>query len=310
MPELVGRSPAIDAVRTFVAQAARTEANVLITGETGTGKEHVARLIHGHSSRRTKPLAIINCAAIPDGLLESELFGYERGAFTGAGSRYEGRLRSAHAGTTFLDEIGDMSLAGQAKLLRVIETKEIQRLGRAGVITADIRIIAATNGDLERMIVEGKFRADLYYRLAVARVRLPALRERPEDIAVLAQHYVDHYSRQFGRHGVTFTPAVLRVLWRYTWPGNVRELRNIVEAVFVAGPPQAIDSADLPSWFPQHLPHGDRSCAEREALLLALSATKSNKSKAAQHLNVSRMTLYRRLAKYQLTSQSKNEASR
>ena len=195
---LIGSSLAIWKVKTYLRKVAMTDSHVLITGETGTGKELAAQYIHGHSSRRAKPLVTINCAALPDGLLESELFGYERGAFTGAISSYAGKLKLADGGTVLFDEIGDMSPYAQAKILRVIETKEIYPLGGRRSVPLDIRIMAATNRDLDQRMASNEFRQDLYYRLNVARVRLPPLRERKDDIQLLIDHYVEKFSCPFG----------------------------------------------------------------------------------------------------------------
>jgi transcriptional regulator with PAS, ATPase and Fis domain len=244
----------------------------------------------------------INCAAIPDALLESELFGYERGAFTGALSMREGLLKQADKGTVFFDEVGDMSVYAQAKVLRAIETKVVCPLGGKRTAAVDIRIIAATNQDLKRLVEEGKFRQDLYFRLNVTRLCLPPLRRRKEDIPLLLTHYLQELNRRFGNEVQGFTEQALTCLIRYEWPGNVRELKNLVEAVMVNHPSQWIDVED----FAELLDHGPQEevpqQTERDHLLAVLFATNWNKSKAAQQLHWSRMTLYRKIEKYHLAS--------
>jgi DNA-binding NtrC family response regulator len=298
---IVGNSAAIREVRTRMKKMAATSSNILITGETGTGKELVAELVHKHSPRRQNPLVTLNCAAIPDSLLESELFGYERGAFTGAASRQEGKVKAADGGSVFLDEIGEMSPYGQAKLLRMIEGKEIQRLGRNGGIAVDIRIIAATNQDLEVMVSEGRFRKDLFFRLNVARIHVPPLRERKEDLPVLIAHYIQHFNAMFGRNVERLSEDAMEVLLTYEWPGNVRELKNLLEAIFVELPADGERYPELPLLFRRRceelrVASGD----ERDRLLWALTVTNWNKSKAASKLSWSRMTLYRKMARYKI----------
>jgi DNA-binding NtrC family response regulator len=296
-PALVGVSEALRRVREYVARVAATESSVLITGETGTGKEVVATLIHEHSGRRTRPFVTINCAALPDTLLESELFGYERGAFTGASAARVGRLQAAHGGTLFLDEIGDMSLYAQAKLLRVIEQREIQPLGTSRVRSIDVRIVAATNHELEQRVADNAFRRDLYYRLNVASIQLPPLRSHAEDVPHLLAHYVAENNHRFRRAVEGFTGEALEHLVRYDWPGNVREIKNLVEAVFVQGAPAWIGSADLPERYRERMTSSG-PVDERARVVAALFATRWNKSAAAERLRWSRMTLYRKMAKY------------
>jgi DNA-binding NtrC family response regulator len=298
---IVGNSAAIQELRTRVKKMAATSSNILITGETGTGKELVAELVHKHSTRRQKPFLTLNCAAIPDGLLESELFGYERGAFTGASNRQEGKVKAADGGSVFLDEIGDMSPYGQAKLLRMIEGKEIQRLGRNCGIAVDVRIIAATNQDLEVMVSEGKFRKDLFFRLNVARIHVPPLRERKEDLPTLIDHYIEHFNRIFGRNVESLSDEALEVLLSYEWPGNVRELKNLLEAIFVELPVDGERHPELPLLFRRRCEETRAvSVDERDRLLWALTVTNWNKSKAASKLSWSRMTLYRKMARYNI----------
>jgi len=300
--EIVGQSAAMREVRMRMKKMAASGINVLITGETGTGKELVAELVHKQSPRRKNPFVTLNCAAIPDGLLESELFGYERGAFTGATSRQQGKLKAAEGGSVFLDEIGEMSPYGQAKLLRMIEGKEIQRLGRDGAVTVDIRIIAATNQELECMVNDGKFRKDLFFRLNVARIHVPPLRERKEDLPLLINHFVQHFNHQFGRAVERLSDEAMDALLAYDWPGNIRELKNLLEAIFVELPSEGERCPQLPSLFRRRCEElrattGD----ERDRLLWALSMSNWNKSKAASKLSWSRMTLYRKMARYKIS---------
>jgi DNA-binding NtrC family response regulator len=298
-PSIVGDSHPVRHLREYIPRVATTDASVLITGETGVGKELVAELIHLNSHRRHRPCVAINCAAIPESLLESELFGVERGAFTGAEAMREGSLKSAEGGTVLFDEIGDMGLSGQAKILRAIETREVTRLGGRSRVPINVRIIAATNQDLEQLTAAGQFRKDLYYRLNVVRIHLPPLRERKSDLEPLLDHYIRHFNARFNREVEGFTPDAMEHLRRHDWPGNIRELRNLVEAVFVNLNGRRITYVDLPETFRQGLER-TRSLPtdERERLLSALFATRWNKSKAAQDLHWSRMTLYRKLAKY------------
>jgi DNA-binding NtrC family response regulator len=299
--ELVGESAAMRGVKEYLAKAAASDCNILVTGETGTGKERVAEAIHRRSGRRGRPMVCINCAALPDSLLESELFGHEKGAFTGAHASYEGKLSAADGGTIFLDEIGDMSLQAQAKILRAIEAKEVIRVGGGRANRLDIRIIAATNQDLEGSVAANRFRKDLYYRLNVARIHLPPLRERKEDIPLLLAHYLRELNQRFGGRVQGFTREVAEVLGTYEWPGNVRELKNLLEAIFVDPPGDRIAIEDLPEPFRVHLASqaGDPA-SERDKLLSALLATNWNKSRAAEELHWSRMTLYRKMAKYRI----------
>ena len=300
---MVGGSPQIRQIKACITKVAATDTNVLITGETGTGKELVAELIHRNSPRHEKPFVAINCAAIPDSLLESELFGHERGAFTGAHAPQRGRLKGAEGGSIFFDEIGDMSLSAQAKVLRAIESKEVQRVGGRGNIPVNVRVIAATNQDLERAVVEGKFRKDLYFRVNVATIHLPPLRERKEDIPLLFDHYVREFNRRFGRDCEGFTQEAFESMLRYEWPGNVRELKNVLEAVIINLVSRRIAFLDLPERLRKQLSDAEGLApSERDRLLSALSSTNWNKSKAAQKLHWSRMTLYRKMAKYHLTT--------
>jgi DNA-binding NtrC family response regulator len=301
---LLGESPGISQLRSQLVRVASSDCGVLITGETGTGKELVAHSIHASSRRANKPFIAVNCAALPDTLLESELFGYERGAFTGAFSGRDGQIKAADGGTVFLDEIGDMSLYGQAKILRVIETRAVQRLGARTTANVDIRIIAATNQELERQIAVNHFRKDLFFRLNVARIHLHPLRERREDVPGLLNHYVAHFNQHSGTRVAGFTSEALARLESYAWPGNVRELKNLVEAAMMECRGTWIEVRDLPRYTSgsEEPMVGTRS--EREMLLAALEETKWNKSKAAERLQWSRMTLYRKLVKYGISPMS------
>jgi DNA-binding NtrC family response regulator len=305
---LIGDSAPMREIKAYITQVAATDSHVLITGETGTGKELVAELIRHNSARRQQPFVCINCAAIPDTLLESELFGYEKGAFTGASTASEGKLKSADGGVIFFDEIGDMSPYAQAKILRAIESREMYRLGGKRPIGLNVRVIAATNQNLEQLVTKEKFRKDLYFRLNVARIHLPPLRERREDIVPLCHHYLHHLSQRFGRRVEGFTDEVLACLLRHDWPGNVRELKNVLEAILVKGPSRRIAIADLPTLFRlQCQDVGSAPQQERERLLSALFSTNWNVSKAAQQLHWSRMTLYRKLEKYRIVKGGKEE---
>ncbi len=305
---MVGESPPMQQIKTYIRQVALTDSTVLITGESGTGKELVAEMIHRHSARHSKPFVSINCAAIPDSLLESELFGYEKGAFTGANVRKEGQFQLADGGTIFLDEIGDMSPYAQAKILRAIESKTIDRLGGKRSIPVDVRIIAATNQDVEQLVAAGKFRQDLYFRLNIGRIHLPPLRDRMEDLPGLLDQYLRTLNRQFGLEVEGFTEEVLACLLTYHWPGNVREVKNLVEAIFINFinvPSREITLRDLPELFRRQFSESDHSPhSERERVLSALLLTNWNKSHAAQQLRWSRMTLYRKIRKYQIVKSS------
>jgi two-component system response regulator HydG len=244
--QMIGASPAFRRMLTLVDQIADSSATILIQGESGAGKELVARTIHERSGRRAGPFVAVNCAALPETLLESELFGYEKGAFTGAIARKAGRFERADGGTLFLDEIGDVNLAVQVKLLRVFQEGEFERLGGTRTLQVDVRIVAATNQDLPEMVKEKRFREDLYYRLNVISVRVPPLRERPEDVRVLAQHYLRVYAAKNGRKLEGFSNEALERLESYAWPGNVRELENLIERTVLLARKDRIDAEDLP----------------------------------------------------------------
>ncbi|ROR34925.1 sigma-54 interaction domain-containing protein [Inmirania thermothiophila] len=252
---LVGRSPAIREVRRLIERVADSDANVLVLGESGTGKEVVARVLHRLSPRRNGPFVPVNCGAIPAELLESELFGHEKGAFTGAFSSRRGRFELADGGTLFLDEIGDMSLPMQVKLLRVLQERCFERVGGSRTITVDVRIVAATHRDLEAAIRDGRFREDLYYRLNVFPIEMPPLRARAEDIPLLIEEFVARLDAA-GRPGPRLTPAALQALAAYDWPGNVRELQNLVERLAILHPGESVDVRDLPERYRRGLEAG------------------------------------------------------
>jgi DNA-binding NtrC family response regulator len=298
---MIGQSSLLRAIKANIANIASTDSNLLVTGETGTGKELVAELVHRNGPRAEKPFVCINCAAIPDGLLESELFGYERGSFTGAYNANKGKLKFGDGGTIFLDEIGDMSPYAQAKILRVLESREVQRLGGRENIPLNVRFVAASNQNIEHLVSENKFRKDLYFRLNVANIHLPPLRDRKEDIPFLSEHYIGEFNRRFGREVEGFTEETLEYLLRYDWPGNIRELKNLLEVTVANFRHGRISFANLPEQFRRrlneikNLPHDERS-----PLLSALISTNWNISKAAQKLHWSRMTIYRKMAKYHI----------
>ena len=319
--DMVGASPQMTAVRALIARVAASDARVLITGESGTGKELVASALHDASTRRDKPFVRVNCAAIPRELVESEMFGHERGAFTGATQVRVGRFELAHPGTLFLDEIGDLSLEAQAKLLRAIEAKEIQRVGGNRSIRVDVRIIAATNHDLARAVREGTFREDLFFRLNVVPVALPPLREREGDVPQLVHHFSLLNFRKTGQVPATWSAASMQLLNRYEWPGNVRELANIVERTAIVHPGAEISAGTLSailgsgSVSPRAQPetvadavneHGGLSEAldeyERRIIESALANADGNIAEAARWLNTDRPNLYRRMRRLGIDS--------
>ncbi len=308
--DIIGRSSSMVKVLETVAQVAPSEATVLITGESGTGKEIIAGAIHHNSLRKNGPYIKINCAAITETLLESELFGHEKGAFTGAYKRKEGRFRQADGGSLFLDEISEMSTAMQAKLLRVIQEREITRVGGEEVIDVDVRVMAATNKELMEEIESGRFREDLYYRLNVVSVNIPPLRDRREDIPLLAQHFLKIYSEKNNREIKGFTPQAMDNFLRYGWPGNVRELMNAVERGVVLTQTEYLDERVLSTaakveefeaemisknGIPGDIPLDE---IERVAILKALDLTEGNKSEAARRLGITRQTLLKKFKKY------------
>ncbi|WP_028325546.1 sigma-54-dependent transcriptional regulator [Desulfatirhabdium butyrativorans] len=301
--EIVGESDAIRQVLARVATVAQTDSTVMIRGESGTGKELVAMAIHGNSNRRYFPMITINCGAYTEGLLESELFGHEKGAFTGAMYRRRGKLEMADKGTLFLDEIGNIGRKMQMDLLRVIESRQFTRLGGDKQIQADFRIISATNRDLEQAVREGSFREDLYYRLNVFSITLPPLRERKSDIPLIARFFMNRFARSMNKAVTDISPETLDMLMKYNWPGNIRELRNVIERAMVGAKSSRIDPGDLS--FPFHPSPGaveDESleAVEKNHIQNILSRTGGNVSQAAAILKISRLTLYNKIEKYQL----------
>ena len=298
---VVSRSPAMIKIKDYLKKVALTDSNVLLTGETGTGKDVAAEFIHKNSLRKTNPLLCVNCTAFPETLLESELFGYEKGAFTSAMTARPGKFEMAAGGTLFLDEIGDMGLSAQAKILRAIEKKEIWRIGGGKPCMSDFRLITATNRDPEQLIGSGRFRDDLYYRLNIARVHLPPLRERKEDIEALAGHAIGRLNIRFNMEIRGLGEDVLDLFRRYDWPGNIRQLSNVIEAAFINAPVHVIRYEDLPESFKKLMGRkGGRNASEHEKILKTLSETGWNISRASEKLDVSRMTLYRKMAKYSI----------
>ena len=297
-----GISVGMAKARAAIRRAASSLSTVLVTGETGTGKELVSELVHRLSVNADQPLIRLNCAAIPDTLLESELFGHERGAFTGAGQKTIGKLQLAGTGTLLLDEVGDMSPLAQAKILRTIESREAYRVGGSLPFQVRCRFVAATNSDLERDVLSGRFRKDLYYRLNVARIRLSPLRERTEDVPSLCQRFIREFNTRFGTDVTRVEPRVTQALMRHAWPGNVRELRNVLEASYLNRPSSCLEWRHLPDWFTELVdPAPDSADDERSRIADALRLAGGNKSLAAARLGVSRMTLYRKMERLQLS---------
>jgi transcriptional regulator with PAS, ATPase and Fis domain len=276
---------------------------VMIRGESGTGKELIARAIHSNSSRRYFPIVAVNCGAMAEGVLESELFGHERGAFTGAQYRRKGKLELSDGGTLFLDEIGNIDMKTQMDLLRVIETKQFARVGGNDIIKVDFRVICATNKDLEKAVADGTFREDLYYRLNVFSVFIPPLRERKGDIPVLANYFVQKYNRAMGKQITSITPEAMDTIVRYNWPGNVRELENAIERAMVVGKPPAIKPEDLPYQLTEKnhvLPAGSLAGMEKAHIASVLDQNRWNISRSAVILKIDRVTLYKKIEKYGL----------
>ena len=298
-PELVGQGAAMSKVFDAIETVAPTDATVLITGESGTGKELVARAIHSASARRFHPLVVIHCGALTETLLESELFGHEKGAFTGAQYRKKGKFEIAEGGTVFLDEIGDISLKTQTDLLRVLQEREITRVGGNQVIKVDFRIVAATNRNLEQSVEEGKFRPDLFYRLNVFRIELPPLRERKEDIPLLVDHFVRKFSLAMNKKITRVSPAAMSLLQQYPWPGNVRELENAVERAMVVAQEPEIREQDFT--LKTKTTNGDVKTLddiERAHILRVLEDCNWNQTRAAEVLDIDRVTLHHKLKRY------------
>ena len=303
---ITGTSESMKKVFRLIRQAAPTQATVLIEGPSGTGKELVAHALHTLSPRAKGPFVAVECAALNGNLLESELFGHEKGAFTDAITKRIGRFEAADGGTIFLDEISEIPPSTQVKLLRVLETRSFERLGSSETIKTDIRIVAACNRDLAQMVREGKFREDLYYRLAVGDIRLPALRERSGDIPLLVSRFLSEFSAANGNRVTGITPAAMKLLESYAWPGNVRELRNAVERMVVLSQGGQLDVDDVPEHMrapasaiaEQSLPAGTLGETEKAKILSVLEQVNGNRSRAAQVLGISRRTLYRKLDEY------------
>ena len=305
LDRLLGKSVAIEKVLDRVRQVADSKASVLLEGESGTGKELVARALHGLSSRKGGPFVAVHCAALSPQLLESELFGHEKGSFTGATEKRIGRFEQAQGGTIFLDEIGEIDAATQVKLLRVLGERTMERVGGNRLLDVDVRLITATHRSLDRLVQEGKFREDLYFRIRVVQIQIPPLRDRPEDIPILAESFRKEYSLENGKGDLSFSPASIRLMMDYRWPGNVRELRTAVEHGVVLAKGRAIEPDDLPNSVRMG---SDRIQSRVEATSLrldkiqkslidaAMDKTGKNISKAAQALGISRRTLHRKLA--------------
>jgi two-component system, NtrC family, nitrogen regulation response regulator NtrX len=322
--QMIGESTALKQVMASVARAAPTNATVLIQGESGVGKELVARTIHNNSTRRRERFVQVNCAAIPEELIESELFGHEKGSFTGATEKQVGKFEQADRGTIFLDEVGDMSAKTQAKVLRVLQEGEVERLGSARTIKVDVRVIAATNKNLEEEIEKGHFREDLYFRLAVIPVSVPPLRERPEDVPFLVRHFMEYFSRENNTRPKRITPAALEALQRLRWKGNIRELRNTVERLIIMIPGDTIDVPDLgafsrtpsaasaaaakPGVESDQVKAGTlrefKDSAERAYLVAKLRENGWNISKTAEIIDTPRSNLYKKLEQYQISQET------
>jgi len=310
---LLGESPPLRQLREQVRRVAAADATVLVLGESGTGKELVARALHQASRRRDGPFVSVSCAALPESLLESELFGHEKGAFTGAVRRKIGRFELADGGTLFLDEVGELPPAVQVKLLRVLQERRFERVGGEETLEVDVRLISATNRDLPRRVKEGQFREDLYYRLAIVPLSLPPLRERPGDVALLAGHFLEKHAGRIGRRLEGFSPEALALLDRHAWPGNVRELENAVQQAMVFAEGPLIGAADLPAALRDAsrglpLPTGERGLPEileeleRQLLVSAMERARGVKAEAARLLGLKPSALYYKLEKYGIGS--------
>jgi len=305
--ELVGRSSILEGVRALVRRVAATDSRVLITGESGTGKELVAVAIHGLSPRNRGPFVRINCAAIPRDLIESEMFGHEKGSFTGATRQRRGKFELAHSGTLFLDEVGDLTPEAQAKLLRAIEAGEIERVGGSELIPVDVRILSATNHDLQAEVDEGRFREDLFFRLHVMPINIPPLRQRREDIPLLVAHFVDRFRTRHGLRAPSFSDSAMKTLVAYGWPGNVRELGNAIERLMILFPEQPVGADEISTVLPRSRAPGAAPAVEvgslsemldgyeRQLIQGALDASGGNIAEAARRLETDRPNLYRRM---------------
>lgn len=307
---IIGNSPKMQKVLNIVNQISGTTATILITGESGTGKELISKIIHNNSPRKNNPLVVLNAAAIPENLLESELFGHEKGSFTGAAYQRKGKFEYANHGTLFLDEIGDMPLSTQVKILRVIEDGVVTRVGSNESIEVDVRLIAATNQYLEKLIKEGKFREDLYFRLNVVSIKLPPLRERLEDIPLLIDAFLREFSQTHNKKVSIISLEARKILYKYPWPGNVRELKNCIESMVVVSMKNSIDTEDIPDHILQRSSETSTAPslvagitieeAERELIKSTLATVEGNREEAAKMLGIGERTLYRKLDQYGL----------
>jgi transcriptional regulator with PAS, ATPase and Fis domain len=300
---MIGNSKPLRAVKDMIVKAAVTDSTIFIQGETGTGKEIVARAIHANSHRADQPFVAINCGALAEGTVESELFGHEKGAFTGAIALKRGKFELANGGTLFLDEIGELSLPLQVKLLRVLQEHEFERVGGSKPIKTDVRIITATHRDLKAAVGAGTFREDLYYRLIVVAISTPPLRERRDDIPVLAQHFVTQFARKIGRPVTGLTVAAHKMLESYGWPGNVRELQNVIERAIVVSTTSVLDTYHLPDLQPivARAAESQATNSERRRLEAALKKTKADIDQVCVIMDMSIATVYRRVETYQLS---------
>jgi len=303
----IGNSSKMKQLLEQIELAARSSSRVLILGESGSGKELVAHILHEKSNRADKPFVEMNCAAIPQELIESELFGHEKGSFTGAFERKKGKFELAHEGTLFLDEVGDMSLSTQSKVLRVIETQEFQRVGGSKNIKVDVRIIAATNKDLHEEVKKGNFREDLFYRLNVIPISIPPLRDRKEDIPALVEYFIEYFSLEYGQKPKKIAPEALRMLEAYDWPGNIRELRNMIERLIIMTHSNAItpknislEGADRSDYFSFKTLREARESFEKDFILKKLEENNWNISKTAEILDIERSNLHRKIKAYDI----------
>lgn len=305
--EVIGKSGSMKKIFALIESIKHYESSVLVVGETGTGKELIARAIHNSSDRKNKPFIPVNCSALPNNLIESELFGYVKGAFTGADSNHIGRFKAADEGTLFLDEVGTLPLNTQVKLLRVLQEKVIEPLGSSKSIAINIRIISATNQDLSELVSRGKFRKDLFYRLKVIQINLPSLCDRKDDIPVLVDHFITRLNRYYNKHIVGISPSVQELLMIYAWPGNVRELENAIEHAFVITNGALIETKDLPP----EIRHADKDGTppppsetvvneEEKAIKRALLTSQGDRSKACDILNMHRTTLWRKMKEFRI----------
>jgi two-component system nitrogen regulation response regulator NtrX len=319
--EIIGNSRVIQVVRDRIGKVAPTDSWVLITGENGSGKELVARAIHRESHRWTKPFVGVNCAAIPEALIESELFGHEKGAFTGAISRKKGKFDLADKGTLFLDEIADMSLTTQAKILRILQEQRFERVGGESTVHVDVRVIAATNRNLGDEIYHGRFREDLYYRLNVIPIHVPALRERKDDIPIFTEYFLRDFSVRSGKEKKEICPEALQLLMEHNWPGNVRELKNLVERLVIMTPGKIIEVSDLPDSFRKERPparegefHADGETLkeatwrfERDFILTRLGENNGNIAKTAEEIGIARRNLHRKIRQFGIRVERRGE---